>query len=62
MVDEPETNRDFIATLVNLALTKYNADKVRICSFCVFCLLSPTWYLICLFGVVREQAWNWERF
>ncbi|CAN7037338.1 hypothetical protein IGI04_004401 [Brassica rapa subsp. trilocularis] len=27
MVDEPETNRDFIATLVNLALTKYNADK-----------------------------------
>ncbi|KAJ0234800.1 hypothetical protein HA466_0269400 [Hirschfeldia incana] len=27
MVDEPETNRDLIATLVNLALTKHNAER-----------------------------------
>uniref|UniRef100_A0A1J3K223 Cystatin domain-containing protein n=1 Tax=Noccaea caerulescens TaxID=107243 RepID=A0A1J3K223_NOCCA len=26
MVDEPETNREFIATLANLALTKHNAE------------------------------------
>lgn len=29
MVDEPETNRDFIAMLSNRALTKHNADNVR---------------------------------
>ncbi|KAL0680603.1 hypothetical protein Bca4012_047450 [Brassica carinata] len=29
MVDEPETNRDFIATLVNMALTKHNEERVR---------------------------------
>ncbi|KAG2279393.1 hypothetical protein Bca52824_050613 [Brassica carinata] len=27
MVDEPETNRDFIATLVNMALTKHNEER-----------------------------------
>ncbi|KAJ4911648.1 Cystatin/monellin superfamily protein [Raphanus sativus] len=27
MVDEPETNRDFVATLVNLALTKTNTER-----------------------------------
>ncbi|KAF8081923.1 hypothetical protein N665_0856s0012 [Sinapis alba] len=27
MVDEPETNRDFIATLANLALTKHNTER-----------------------------------
>ena len=31
MVDEPKTNRDFIATLANLALTKHNTERVRIC-------------------------------
>ncbi|KAJ0234803.1 Cystatin/monellin superfamily protein [Hirschfeldia incana] len=27
MIDEPETNRDFIAKLANMALTKHNADR-----------------------------------
>ncbi|WZZ35745.1 hypothetical protein YC2023_019146 [Brassica napus] len=29
MVDEPETNRYFIATLVNMALTKHNEERVQ---------------------------------
>lgn len=31
MVDEPQTNRDFMAMLSNRALTEHNVDNVRAC-------------------------------
>ncbi|CAH8324355.1 unnamed protein product [Eruca vesicaria subsp. sativa] len=47
MVDEPETNRDFIAMLANLALTKYNAEKGT--SFELGKILIANFHLSCGF-------------